>query len=230
MTTVMCVYRSGGDFKPEYVKYLADAVRRNTTKAYEFMCLTDQPTQVLFPGVDIVIPLRHNWPGWWSKIELFRGDLTRFPAVYFDLDTVILGSIDLLVQAAETTLFAMLHSFNPRLEGKGASGVMIGKFFELNRWYVQFCKGSYTYMQDYAKRTPGTGMNGDQGYINDVMGIDLVYIQDLLPEGYIAGKRHIRQGEAIDNCHVLAWSGKPRLHTLNEQLGKLWRNENTDNR
>nr|WP_145924153.1 hypothetical protein [Halomonas elongata] len=42
-------------------------------------------------------PLAHGWPGWWSKLELFRphgGDL-----LYLDLDTVVRGDLQPLIDA-----------------------------------------------------------------------------------------------------------------------------------
>ncbi|MBB6413742.1 hypothetical protein [Mesorhizobium sangaii] len=42
-------------------------------------------------GVEL-IPLRHGWPGWWAKMELFRPEL-RDDWLVFDLDTSIVGSL-----------------------------------------------------------------------------------------------------------------------------------------
>lgn len=72
----VCVLRSGGDYGPEHVRWLAKQVP-------DLVCLSDVPVQ----GVETV-PMRYGFPGWWSKIELcsdvFDGDL-----MYFDLDTVV---------------------------------------------------------------------------------------------------------------------------------------------
>lgn len=76
MVTNVCVLRSGGDYGPEHVRWLAKQVPG-------LVCLSDVPVQ----GVETV-PMRYGFPGWWSKIELcsdaFDGDL-----MYFDLDTVV---------------------------------------------------------------------------------------------------------------------------------------------
>ena len=76
MITNICVLRSGGDFKPEHVKRLARQVP-------DLVCLSD----VEVDGVT-TIPPKYDWPGWWSKMELFRPDI-RGDLFYLDLDTLV---------------------------------------------------------------------------------------------------------------------------------------------
>ena len=54
-----------------------------------FMCLSDDDT------VPNYTPLIHNFPTWWSKIELFRKDLfnSNQRVFYIDLDTLIFCNI-----------------------------------------------------------------------------------------------------------------------------------------
>jgi hypothetical protein len=99
MLTIACVYKSraispvggliGGTYDVTWVQKLQRAVARNITVPHRFVCLTD----VSILGVE-TIPLRHNWPGWWSKVELFRPGLFHGPVLYFDLDVMITGNLD----------------------------------------------------------------------------------------------------------------------------------------
>lgn len=73
---VACVLRSGGDFGPEHVQWLAKQVPG-------LVCLSDVPV----PGVDR-IALEHCWPGWWSKMEMF-GPALSGDVLMMDLDTVV---------------------------------------------------------------------------------------------------------------------------------------------
>lgn len=77
MVTNVCVLRSGGDFLPEHVQRLARQVP-------DLLCLSDVPVD----GVP-TIALRHDWPKWWAKMEIFapwiEGDI-----FYLDLDTTVL--------------------------------------------------------------------------------------------------------------------------------------------
>lgn len=72
-----CVLRSGGDFRPEHVQWLAKQVPG-------LVCLSDMPV----PGVE-TIPLRTDWPKWWAKIEMFGPSLSG-DVLMIDLDTVVL--------------------------------------------------------------------------------------------------------------------------------------------
>lgn len=85
---VACVLRSGGDFRPAHVQWLARQVPG-------LVCLSDVPV----PGVE-TIPLKHGWPGWFSKLEMF-GPSLRGDVLMMDLDTVVLNLPD---EPGETTV------------------------------------------------------------------------------------------------------------------------------
>jgi len=77
MVTPVCVLRSGGDFAPEHVQWLARQVPG-------LVCLSDVPV----PGVPC-LPLVYDWPGWWAKMEAF-GPAIDGDILLLDLDTVVL--------------------------------------------------------------------------------------------------------------------------------------------
>jgi hypothetical protein len=93
---VLTVLRSGGDFRPEHVRALAVQVGWHTGNV-DFQCLSD----VNIHGISC-IPLKHDWPGWWAKIELFREDLGG-DFLFTDLDNVVLGPLDELFTGQYTT-------------------------------------------------------------------------------------------------------------------------------
>lgn len=86
MDTFICVLRTGGIYTPEHVHRLEEMVWRHY-KPTPFICLTDHPEQ---HG----IRLRHGWPGWWSKLEVFAHDLGK--TCFLDLDVTICGALDWL--------------------------------------------------------------------------------------------------------------------------------------
>ena len=77
---VLLVLRSGGEFQASHVLRLSAQL-----PGCDISVLTDLPASAL-PWVK-VIPLQHDWPGWWSKMEMFRPDIAG-TFLYLDLDTV----------------------------------------------------------------------------------------------------------------------------------------------
>jgi hypothetical protein len=101
MNVVACVYWKGvfknreKVYSPEWVYILRNMVKRHmpTDEDYRFVCLTNVPNE--FDGSVETITLKHNWPGWWSKLELFRpGVFEEGDRVfYLDLDSVIVRDL-----------------------------------------------------------------------------------------------------------------------------------------
>lgn len=95
---VLTVLRSGGEYGPQHVQAIQRQVKKWASADTEFFCLSDVPV----PGVRNRIPLKHKWPGWWAKLELFRTDVPS-EFLYTDLDNVVLGPIDELVSTGVFT-------------------------------------------------------------------------------------------------------------------------------
>jgi hypothetical protein len=107
--TVACVLRSGGAYRAEHVAGLMAQVQ-HWMPGVRFVCLSDVPVPCERAQ------MASAWPGWWSKVELFRHFSGR--TLYLDLDSVIVNDPAPLV----TDAFAMIRNWNaPALF---ASGVM----------------------------------------------------------------------------------------------------------
>jgi len=118
MIDIFCVLRSGGDYDVDYMERLAAMVKRNLTLPYTFNCMSDIDFDI--EGI-VRIPLKHNWPGWWSKMELFSF-APKNRIVFFDLDTIIIKNIDALCQIHMPDGFAMIHDVGR--PASLASGIM----------------------------------------------------------------------------------------------------------
>jgi hypothetical protein len=221
---VICVYKTGGDYSYEYVHRLHCVTEDNLTIPHDFLCLTDDPRVTGEP----IIRLKHDWPGWWSKIELFRPDLPDDDYLYLDLDTLILKNIDRLAEAATKVDFAMLRAFRSHHgTERPISGIMMGRFRNHARIYETFVTNPDAWIRDTAVHGRGPGMKGDQGFIGKMMTWNVPKIQDLVPEGYVIHKFHWNElGKIPENAHVLEWSGKPRLHVVLGEIGEIWRGIN----
>jgi hypothetical protein len=97
MLTVACVLWQGfrTQYTPQHVERLMIQVRgRLPENSYRFVCLSNVDVG---PVVER-IPLEENWPGWWSKLELFRPGLFEDRVLYLDLDVVICDDLTPIVE------------------------------------------------------------------------------------------------------------------------------------
>ena len=142
----ICVLKSGGEYTADHVQWLAKQVD-------DLHCLSDIPID----GVK-TIPLQYDWPGWWSKLELFSHDWGG-SVLYTDLDTTFIGNPDVLWRDK----FTMLE--NIRKRGEVGSGIMswAGDYSHI---YRQFLKAPDKYMAEYVT----TAKWGDQAFIRDHLG------------------------------------------------------------
>lgn len=94
--TVWCVYW-GAKYDKAYVYALKEAVNNNLTIPHNFRCITTDKLE----GIDTVLPFV-SYSSWWQKIGLFAPNIATGPSLYFDLDVVITGNIDYLVDYTNT--------------------------------------------------------------------------------------------------------------------------------
>lgn len=79
----------GRRYSPHWVQNLKNMVDRHLSVEHDFVCLSnvDVPTRR--------IPLEYDYPGWWSKLELFKPNLPIDNKILFiDLDTIIIDNIN----------------------------------------------------------------------------------------------------------------------------------------
>lgn len=193
MVDVICVLRSGEEYNAEWVRKLRDGVKRNLTVPHIFKCLSD---------VDVPcerLPLRHKWPGWWAKIELFR--VVDGPTLYLDLDTVVTGDLNWLSSLQDD--FLMLSNFHiPQFVG---SGVMwFGK--EQRHVYERFCEKPFKWIEHINSRRDGPYL-GDQAFIWESMKRKVKYLPMERIKSY---KFHCTKG-LPENTSLVCFHGLPKL-------------------
>jgi hypothetical protein len=190
MIVVLCVCKSGAEYNEDWVRKLKDGVARNLTVPYEFKCLSD---------IDVPnrIPLKHKWPGWWSKIEVFR-EVTG-PTLYLDLDTVVTGNIDWITQ---TEGFSAIRNFHdPNMIG---SAVM---WFSgpLRKVYDRFCEKPFKWIEYHERKKDGPYL-GDQAFIWDTLGRE---VKTFPMDSIKSYKFHCKQG-LPEGTSLVCFGGKPK--------------------
>jgi hypothetical protein len=205
--TVACVLKSGGIYDATWVSRLAAGVARHLPIEYRFVCLSD----VAVPCERI--PLEHDWPGWWSKIELFK---LQGPVLFFDLDTVIVGDLEEIAGFARTIDFMMLRDFYAA--DHFGSGVM--SWFGTDRTrdlYKIFAKDPEANIA--ARRT----RMGDQAYIEETFARKIWAWQDFVGDQIVSYKVHCRNGIPL-NARVVCLHGPPKFADMpvNDPVRRAW--------
>lgn len=210
--TVACVLRSGGIYTPEWVEALQRGVAAHLSLDHEFVCLSDVAVPVKR------IPLLHDWPRWWSKIELFRPGIFPGQVLYFDLDTVIVGSLDRIASHQHT--FTMAHEFNrPRQKCSTAMAWDGTRDFGI---YREFGKNpSVARLYNKVHRI------GDQAFIEEHLAKWGVYPDTF---SYLFGERSVASYK-VHKCAnapprdaaAVAFHGKPKPHEIaSGWVKELW--------
>ncbi|WP_348826653.1 hypothetical protein [Halomonas sp. RT37] len=187
MTRIVCVLRSGGEYGTQHVQWLARQVDM-------LQCLSDVPV----PGVPH-IPLQHDWPGWWAKLELFRPDLPG-DLLYLDLDTVVLGDLGPLIDATGGKTTMLSDFYKPDLP---ASGLMYIAQRDKAAVWNEWIRGPQHHMRRC--RTPRRW--GDQGFLASVLRPQRW--QDIAPGRVVSYKAHCRSGLPA-TADVVCFHGTPR--------------------
>lgn len=196
MITFACVLKSGGEYTLDMVDRLRRGIDKHCTVAHRFVFLSDLPGG---------IPLKHNWKGWWSKIELFRSELFRGQVVFFDLDTIIVGSLDWLND--EPIKFAMLENFwsNERI----GSGMMAWNtdMIDLSSIYGRFLYDPKKFMAEGVTQENW----GDQGFIRHNWPQEPKRFQREYPGKVVSYKFHVRPESKVPaGASVVCFHGQPR--------------------
>ena len=103
MLNVVCVLRQGGKvgYDATWVDKLQRGVQRNLTQPHRFVCFSDCAVNCER------IELQSGDHGFWSKMQMFKPGVLSGPTVYIDLDTVICGNIDDVIERIQHEQFVM---------------------------------------------------------------------------------------------------------------------------
>lgn len=188
---VVLVCKSGGDYGPRSVARLQKQID------LPIIVLTDFDEDC-FDGVE-VRPLRHNWPGWWSKIEFFREDLHYLDCLYLDLDVVVVDSLEDMGRDG----FAMW--VDPFGHGFNSSVMYKPREAGTRHLYEDFKETPAKFMQEFSvgNGTKNGLMWGDQGYITKY--------------GRTSGRNYrapevcsFKKDGQEEDCKVLVFHGQPK--------------------
>jgi uncharacterized Rossmann fold enzyme len=203
MITVLTVWKTGGVYGREYVERLHKAVTEHLNIPHRFVCLTDGEVD----GVE-TIPLKYGWPGWWSKVEMFRPDLEDLGTILFlDLSCVIVGSLDTLASHEGEIVTKDFYYGGP---SQSVFKFRPGKCRQL---WDAFTANADHWMKEGDRRIPPHF--GDQILMTKVWDQPIEYWQDVYPGQVVSYKVHCRDGIPPD-ARIVKFHGSPRIHECEE--------------
>lgn len=177
---VVSVLKSGGEFNPDHVR----ALKRQLP---DLICLSD----IEIRGVETV-KLNNLFPGWWSKMNLFDPTQLNGDILYFDLDTVVLNSIDYLFNLDSS------YALNDLIHEKPLqTGILYIKEEDKKPIFSDFIRRPQN-MRKY---------HGDADFVR-LHGNRFKRFQTDFPGKISSYKAHILKGKPLTD--IICFHGKPR--------------------
>jgi hypothetical protein len=211
------VLRSGGKvgYDATWVERLQNMLRRNISQSFEMVCLSD---------VDVPcrrVELEPAGPGYWSKLQLFRPGLFAGPVLYFDLDTVICGNLDTLIdQLISQSEFVMWHD----------------DWYNISSSAIMYWNGDYSFVYDRYCRQPeyyherystanqdGQRLVGDQAVIASL--VPHVFVNQFVPKSCIHVVTKDDSRFNLDQCKILIFrkpNNKPNTQLEHPLVKEHW--------
>jgi len=199
---IVCVLRNSAVYDVLYVRKLMEQAERYCPRV-PFVCISD---------VDVPcarIPMKHFWPGWWSKMELFRPDILG-DIFFLDLDTMICDEIWDLLGVND---MCMLTDFY-RPAGLGSGLMYLPQSIRNDIWREWVTQPS-KWMMRYKR-------GGDQAFIESLVGNRSLRWQEQFPNRVISYKaHHVAQKGVLKGTGILCFHGKPKPRDIDWQVPGL---------
>lgn len=215
MVTIVTVLKSGKEYRAAHVQWLHAQLPENIPA----ICLSD----VEIPGIT-TLPLMGNWPGWWSKLEIFNPDLPGIgdqDLLYLDLDTVITGDITPLLEVK--TFIAATDFYREKYPVPPMNSTVMYIPTEIkNIVWTAWLNDPEKHMRECTL----PHKHGDQGFIGSI--VDPLRWQDVMPGAIVSYKKDIaavgRWSHSVGNgtvpkgTRLVCFHGQPRPW----QSGESW--------
>jgi hypothetical protein len=213
----ICCLKKGDRYRSYYVHILEAMVRRNVVSTpYEFVCFTDDNREIA-PYIRTA-PLLYDAPKWWGKMGLYMKAIPGINTerlLYLDLDLVITGQLDELLQYEVD--FAMAKDFplgkypkgslRDRMGNSSVICLKVGAVSQIWDWYCLAGK-------------PENEPFGDQDWVNKEFP-DLI---KTLPERFVRSyKLHYLEGTIPPKCSIVMFHGHPKPPDCGGWVKELWK-------
>lgn len=203
--------KHGAKYSSDYVNKLYNMVKRNSTVAFNFACITENSSGLNDKIKVIPIPANFNLSGWWYKTWIFSNELPLSGSIlYFDLDVVVINSIDDLWNY-QNGQFCIIRDFNRK---------NVNNWNKFNSSIFKLEKGSHTYVwenflkeKDIVKR-----MHGDQDWIFSQIKHNFTFWPDEWIQSYKWEVRNKTDVIRLENKRVFRSIENPQINPKTKVL------------
>lgn len=189
---IVTVLKTGGVYNHNHVNSLYKQLMKYGLEKY-LICLTDDPTDIKCKTYPLT---KQDWPGWWSKMEMFAPWNFLGDFLYVDLDTTFVDHPGRYLALKETTV---LRDFYKPLRNIG-SGLMFIKHEDCNNIWFEF-------MKDPKKHMQVAGSGGDQMFLNAFFEKKAIWGKEV-----VSYKVHCQSngGKVPDGTRIVCFHGVPK--------------------
>ncbi len=184
---IVCVMKSGGSYNFEHVNSLY-------RQLYRFDLHNHAPDGMLCQ----TLPLKTNWPGWWSKMEMFAPYNFLGDFLYIDLDSTFIRDPSMYLCLDETVV---LRDFYKPLRNIG-SGLMFVKREDCYEVWEAFRRDPETHMKQHKG-------GGDQMFIDKFFAKKTSW-QDKFPNEIVSYKVHCQTNGVPPSAKIVCFHGIPK--------------------
>lgn len=165
---IVCL-KHGHKYTAEYVNKLNSMVKRHCTRDYEFVCFTEDSTDLDSDIKVMPLPSIPNAAGWWYKPMFFSPDFAlKGTMLYMDLDVIVFDNIDKLFDYAPGK-FCIIRDFNRSIRSE---------WKKFNSSVFRLESGSLPHVYNNFIKDPRSAIrrfHGDQDWIFDQVRTDFEY-------------------------------------------------------
>jgi hypothetical protein len=153
-----------------------------------------------------------QYPGWWGKIGLFKPGVASLVNLWLDLDVVITGRLDDLIEQYGQSNLAMPINWAQSGHGGCQSSVMV---WAQSKHTLPIYKRFESKWAHWPPRNEPGVLWGDQEWITQLRDESVIHVDPINADWIKSYKYHCRDGLPED-CRVVIFHGKPDPHEQSE--------------
>lgn len=172
----------------EYAAKLFAGVDRHVTQPHVNFLITDTPSATPKNAEYIPHPMdRRQAPGWWSKLAVFKPYLLPLNrTLYLDLDNVVCGPLDPMLNLVPSPIVMMHDLVYPDLEN---GSTLLFHPAELSYLWNEYAQNPTRIQREFSQWPKASDQAFIANRVKKATGKPIPFFQSLLPHGFCLNSR-----------------------------------------